>query len=372
MGVAGDVLVFIDSGDNLVAMAWDEDQLQPVGEPIVVPDVPVGMSTAVLAGDGTLAMTIRADSYRLVIMDDRGTVEREIAQESIEELIPRFSPSGRYAALGGGPFGGAEELWLYDLQTNLLSQLGIGFAPHVVEWTPDGRRVLAGTGWGPDRGPRIPGLFSRAADASDEPSQFYEFTGRAAAGAAYAPDGGALAITENIGPDPSLRLYDIVIAGLAGDSTVTPFAAGESNELGARFSPDGRWLAYASDESGRYEVYVRPYPGPGARVQVSALSGGGQPVWSSDSRRLFYRTDRAMMAAELSVEADGGLSVGGRERLFEGDFFGGPDSPVATYDVHPDGRRFLMARAEESGSGQIVVWTSWLGEIRAQLGLEDR
>jgi serine/threonine-protein kinase len=370
VGLAGDVFVFIDAGDDLMAIQWDEEELRPVGEPIAVPGVPLGMSTAVLARDGTLAMPIRADSYRPVLIDDRGAVEREIADESIEWFFPRFSPDGRYAAIGGGPFGGADELWLYDLQTELLTQLGIGFRPALVEWTPEGSRVVAGTGRAPNR-TDMPGLFSRAADASDEPSQLYEFTGRVAAGAAYAPDGGALAITENVGPDPSVRLHDIVIAGLDGDSAVTPFAAGESNEVGARFSPDGRWLAYASDESGRYQVYVRPYPGPGARVQVSAF-GGGQPVWSSDGRRLFYRTDRAMMAADLSTDVDGGLRVNGRERLFEGDFFGGPDSPVATYDVHPDGTLFLMARAEESGSGQIVVWTSWLGEIRAQLGLVER
>ena len=116
---------------------------------------------------------------------------------------------------------------------------------------------------------------------------------------------------------------------------------------------------------------VRPVQGSGARVQVSDR-GGGQPVWSADGKRLFYRTGPAMMAADVAVAAKGGaLSVSQREKLFEGAFFGDQIMPAA-YDVAPDGRHFLMARALGEGAGEIVVMTGWLERLKAQMAARQK
>jgi WD40 repeat protein len=366
VGVADGVLLFIDRGQNLMAVGWDDRARRTVGRPIPVPGVPEGMDIATLAPDGTLAMTIRSDEYELLLVDDRGNVERSIVADPVEEIFPRFSPTGRTLALGGGPIRDRRELWTFDLQTGLLSQLGVGLDPHLVEWTPDGERILAAAGSTNFRTDRER-IWWRAANASDEPGVMLELPGRWIIGAATSPDGRFLAVTENVGPDPSVDRFDIVVFAMEDDTLGTPFAAGETDELAPRFSPDGRWLAYASDESGRFQVYVRPFPGPGGRIQISA-DGGGQPVWSPDGRRLFYRTDQAMMVAELEFDAGGGMTVTARDRLFEGDFFGGPGSTKATYDVHPDGRRFVLARALGGRSGQIVIWTDWIGELKDRLG----
>ena len=137
--------------------------------------------------------------------------------------------------------------------------------------------------------------------------------------------------------------------------------------MAPRFSANGQWLAYASNQSGRYQVYVRPFPGLYPEVPISVL-GGGQPVWSADGSRLFYRTEEAMWVADLTFDSVAEtVSVSSRVRLFGGAFFGGPASPRATYDVHPDGRRFLLAREAGGGGAAIVVWQDWLAELKERL-----
>jgi serine/threonine-protein kinase len=394
VGVARGVLLYALESGAVMRAGWDAQRRRSIGDPVAVPDIPAGTSAAVLAEDGTLAMVVSARTFSTVLVDDRGAEESILPAESIDQFFPRFAPGGHRAAVSAN-YRGTRELWLYDVDAHALTQLGIGFDPQLVDWTPDGRRVVAGGGAtaGGGRGHRermgrggrgAPAdtdatvvdargvsnvtalgsggaVWARAADASDQPSVFLQLAGHRVAGVALSPDRRSVAITENTAARGEAARYNILIARADGDTTVVPFAVGDANELAPRFSPDGKWIAYASDESGHYEVYVRPYPGPGARVQVSE-NGGGQPVWAPDGRRVFYRADRAMMTADLTI-AGNTLSVARRARMFEGDYFGTVESPVANYDVAADGRHFLMARAANSGGGSIVVWANWLQEL---------
>jgi Tol biopolymer transport system component len=121
-----------------------------------------------------------------------------------------------------------------------------------------------------------------------------------------------------------------------------------------RFSPDGRWVAYTSNDGGRTEVFVRPFPGPGGRTQISA-DGGADPVWAPDGRRLFYLNGTELTAATLGTERD--LRVLSRDKLFAADVSAG--SIHANFDVARDGRHFLMLRS--SGSGvDLAVTLNWL------------
>lgn len=141
--------------------------------------------------------------------------------------------------------------------------------------------------------------------------------------------------------------------------------SGGANEYAPRFSPDGHWLAYTSDESGRPEVYVRPFPGSGQRVQIST-GGGNEAVWSGDSRHVFYRSGSAFMVADVAPSG-GALSVASRRKLFEGNYYGAdPTALSASYDVSPDGHSFLVGRAIGDSADEIVVWTGWLGELEGQ------
>ncbi len=141
-----------------------------------------------------------------------------------------------------------------------------------------------------------------------------------------------------------------------------PVAPPAHNFRQPRLSPDGRWLAYDSDESGRLEVYVQPYPGPGGKWLIST-EGGTQPVWNPNGRQLFYRNGDKMMAVEITMQP--GFAAGKPRVLFEGQY--GPS--VATfpnYDVTPDGQRFLMLKAAEAEQAptQINVVLNWFEELR--------
>jgi serine/threonine-protein kinase len=373
VGVADGVLLYIDAAGTLMAMAWDDDGLRPRGAPIPVPGVPTGMAYGALAPDGTLAMVVGTDAYEVLLVDDRGNPLLTLSEERTPRAFPRFSPDGLRIAVATqfvetgemAQLGGPGELWTYDIEADLLSQLAMGIEPRAVAWTSDSERVLATIGF--DR-QNLGEIWSRPADASDEASVLAAISGLEIWGLDLSPDGRVAALASTVSLDPYNPVFDIVIAGLEGDTPVEPFAAGEASEVAPRFSPNGRWLAYASNETDRYQVYVRPFPGPGPRIQISN-SGGGQPVWSANGDRLFYRTERAIMVADIAVDGSGeSLSVTAREQLFEGDFFGTPAFSTATYDVHPDGQRFVLARAVSGSGTEIVLWMDWLQEVKERLG----
>jgi Tol biopolymer transport system component len=134
---------------------------------------------------------------------------------------------------------------------------------------------------------------------------------------------------------------DIVAQSLSGDRKRTPLAATQSIEDMGRVSPDGKWLAYVTNASGINEVVVQPYPGPGARVQVSN-HGGEEPVWSPTESKLYYRDEQNLMA--VSFRASPGFEVTGRQTLFP-DVFLRRTLPHANYDVAPDGKSCLFLKS---------------------------
>ena len=142
----------------------------------------------------------------------------------------------------------------------------------------------------------------------------------------------------------------------------TPF-----NEGAASFSPDGHWLAYLSNESGRPEIYVQPYPGPGGKWQIST-DGGTEPLWNRNGRELFYRSGNRMMAVQVSTQPT--FSAGKPAMLFEKEYAASqfPATGIA-YDVSPDGQRFLMVKEIEQSSSatQINVVLNWFEELKRRV-----
>ena len=134
------------------------------------------------------------------------------------------------------------------------------------------------------------------------------------------------------------------------------------SQTGARFSPDGRFLAYSSDETGRHEVYVAAYP-PGRKWPVSG-DGGTAPRWRADGRELFYRSGARMMAVD--VDTSSGFRAGTPKVLFERNLFGGSEEP---YDVAPDGKRFLMLKpaATTSSRSELHIVVNWIEELKRLL-----
>jgi Tol biopolymer transport system component len=195
---------------------------------------------------------------------------------------------------------------------------------------------------------------------------------------AWSPDGQVLAfVAQQLEPDH----YDILTLPRAGNRQPTTVMRSRFNESHPDFSPDGRWLAYASDESGRSEIYVQPYPGPGARVLIST-DGGTAPAWARNGQQLFYlapalseqhavaprrpesKAGVRMMA--VSVTHGTQLTAGRPRMLFESTTLS-PGAPIRNYDVTSDGR-FLAVQPHAERSpikpAQIVLVQNWQEELK--------
>jgi serine/threonine-protein kinase len=245
-------------------------------------------------------------------------------------------------------------MWLYDPGRGTLTRLieVRGIIPWLT-WTPDGKRVtfssFAGGGWD---------LYWMSADGSGSPDRLAPGESLQWPGS-WSPDGQALAFSKT---DPTTG-SDIWVLNLKAQHKLQPFLQTPTNESGALFSSDGRWLAYQSDETGRWEVYVRPFPGPGGKVQIST-EGGVEPVWARNGRELFYRNGDKMMAT--AIETKPTFTATKPKLLFERHYETSPQSFLANYDVSPDGQRFLMIKAseQESAATQLNVVLNWSDELR--------
>ena len=147
------------------------------------------------------------------------------------------------------------------------------------------------------------------------------------------------------------------------DRKAQPFIRTPFNESAPQFSHDGRLVAYYSDESGRSEIYVQPYPGPGGKWQIST-DGGTEPVWNPNGRELFYRSGDKMMAVDISTQPS--FAAGKPHMLFEGSYAPTPLT-FPNYDVSADGQRFLMlkpAGQAQAAATHINVVLNWFEELK--------
>jgi Tol biopolymer transport system component len=194
-------------------------------------------------------------------------------------------------------------------------------------------------------------LYRKAADGSDEELALTSMATNPIAGS-LSKDGKWLAYHD--GDFATAMGADIWIVSMEGDKNPEVFLRTQASESDPQFSPDGHWLAYVSNESGRNEIYVRPFPGPGQKIPIST-NGGAVPQWSSDGSELYYREGTKMMAVPTSMNR--GFTVGKPYVLF--------DKRGASPSVSPDGQRFLMVlpTAEEQPLTQINVVTRWAEEL---------
>jgi len=166
----------------------------------------------------------------------------------------------------------------------------------------------------------------------------------------FSPDGSILAITQ---VNDQSTGHDILLVDMEKGFEVRPFLQTPGYESHPSFSPDGNWIAYSSEESGQREVYMRPYPGPGAVIPLS-IGGGTEPVWSEDGGRVFYRDISGHRIMVVSVGHGAPLHIARPELVIEGEYGAGADW-ARTYDVWPDGSRFLL----EDDSGMLELSTQF-------------
>jgi serine/threonine-protein kinase len=231
--------------------------------------------------------------------------------------------------------------------TRLTSERTVGNAFPV--WTPDGTRVVF----------RTPtGMHWVAADGSSYPQAIAGSTSVGDVPSSVSPDGDTLAFIRQSAETSG----DVYVLSLRGASQPRPVVKTPAYDGGPKFSPDGHWMAYVSDESGQMQVYVRHFPGPDRRWQVSTR-GGTQPLWNPNGREIFYRNGDKMMAVELSIGAD--LTLSQPRQLFEQRYVF-QNISLANYDVSLDGQRFLMIK-DEAGSGRLNVVLNWFEELKQRV-----
>ena len=268
-----------------------------------------------------------------------------------------LSRDGGRLAIGTGRSGGGLAIWVKQLDRGAFTRLTFGGRDRRPAWSPDGRLVAF---------VRDTASSSYAAvipaDGSG-PVRTLVRLERQIQEVSWSPDGRwVLVRTDNTNAGGG----DIIAVRAATDTTGSPVAATSFMEFNPALSPNGRWLAHASDESGRNEVYVRPFPGPGGRWQVST-GGGFQPVWSRDGRELFFLTlDGLMMAARLR---DGpAFTVADVHPLFDASGFV-LDAFHQAFDITPDGRHFLFlspTRAAAAEQPRLVEVENWFSDVQAR------
>ena len=360
-------LVYAQAG-QLLAVPFDIGRLQVSGDPVpLVEDVPNEEFS--VSGDGTLVYPSglpAGDPETELLWVDRHGAARPLTDKPGRYSESRLSPDGRRLVFSILRQGFDYDIWVLELARGTVTRLTFGEGNESVPiWTPDGTRVTFSSG----RSGRW-NSFSVPADGSGEAVQLTESQFITTA-ASWSPDGKVLAV-QQLRPGTGMDI-GVLRPEEGGEPDIfigTPF-----NEGQPIFSPDGRWLAYTSDESGQEEVYVRAFPGPGGKWQIST-EGGGNPLWARNGRELFYRNGEKVMVAGVSTDAE--FSPSAPALLFEQPFVlrAFHVQELLNYDVTPDGREFVMIRPVEGDEGESVpptelhVVLNWFEELKARVPTE--
>jgi eukaryotic-like serine/threonine-protein kinase len=353
-------MVYAQSG-SLMAVPFDPQRLTATGAAVpvvegVLQSLSSGAAQYSFSSTGSLVYIsggVQSAQNRLVWVSRNGA-EQALAAPAHAYVFPRLSPDGRRVAVAIQEQD--SQLWLYDLSRETLTRFTfVGSTNQNANWTPDGKRIVFLSN---REGPL--NSFWQLADGSGGLERLTTSV-YANVPMSWSPDGQLLTFIE-VNPTTGLDIWVMRMS----DRKAQPFLRTPFNESAPRFSPDGRWLAYISDESGRFEIYVQPYPGPGGKWQIST-EGGREPAWNPNGRELFYRSGNKMMAVDIATLPS--FAAGKPRVLFEGPYM---PTPLTTtnYDVSPDGQRFLMIKPTEQAQAaptQINVVLNWFEELKRRV-----
>jgi len=347
----------------LVAQSFDEARATVVGESIPVAQA-VGendgaqRSAFSVSATGVLAHRAGAAGRRQLVWVDR-TGKMLGAVGSPDEAVPAnlaLAPDGQRVAVNRTVQGNLD-VWLIDLARSIASRFTFDATPDTRPvWSPDGRQVVfLSTRSGPGD------LFAKSASgAGDEQPLLVSPQIKAALD--WSPDGRVLLYSAQ---DPKTA-SDLWVLPMTGERKPFPVVQTSFDEIEGQFSPDAQWLAYASNESGRYEIYIQPFPEPGGKWQIST-AGGSQPRWRRDGRELFYvASDGRLMAVPVRVAPNSrAVDVGAPVALFPTRLAGGANiaqaGPLARaqYVVAADGRFLMIVAGDEAVTSPITIVQNW-------------
>ena len=359
--VPGGYVVYAQSG-ALLAVPFDLAHLKVTGSPVPILDGVMtnpanGVAEFTLSRDGTLAYIpgSGAEIGRKVMLVNADGTSKVLTQNEggYEDLD--LSPDGKRLALTvEGP---TWNIWIYDISRSTLTRFTFENDNRDPYWTPDGKRVV----YTSFRDGKY-GLYWKPADGSAPEEQLVSSANWVCA-SSFSPDGKELAYFESTPANG----YDIRILPLAGERKPRPFLSTHFNEFFSEFSPDGHWLAYESDETGRSEIYVQQYPGPGGKWQISN-EGGNRPVWAHDGRTLFYQNGNKLMRVPIDTKA--GFAAGTAQQMFQTDFLASGHD----FDVMPDGKQFVFIKEMQPARAatQINVVLNWFEELKQRMNAANK
>jgi Tol biopolymer transport system component len=345
---------------SLMAIPFDAKRVEVSGRPVRVAD-DVNFDTGVWRGtftvseNGVLAYQIAQEGGggRLTWLDFSGRKLATIGEKS-SAYSPELSPDGRRASVVMGDPN--NDVWVHELsrgvQTRLTTDIQAQVAP---VWSPDGSEIVFIQGLREGRQEFV--VSTVAADGAGKLKDLYQSKERLEV-SDWSRDGRYLLMDRgNIGAT------DLWVFPVSDPEKAFPLVQSPFLEHGGQFSPDGRWVAYVSQHSGRDEVYVTSFPGGGTRWQVSG-SGGTQPRWRGDGRELFFVSANGDMTAAAVDGTGARFEVKDVRSLFRVNMFAGPRFGLYGYDVSPDGKRLLVNDAGEANVPRVALVTNWTAGLK--------
>ncbi len=355
LAVIGRTLIYIQVDGAVMAVNLDRSGRKAEGKAIPVLD-PVSVvagnngNSSIFVSHGGALVTAKGGTRSQLAWISRDGSFKPVTKEARSYASPRLSPDGRRIALAVGD-GDQSDIWIYDMDTETLSRLSSIKAATSPSWSPDGSKVFF-VGLGDKQ--RF-AIWSQQADGGSPAEKIID--SKLTTDVKVAPDGQSVLYTVY-----NNNSWDLIRARLDSPSVGVTYMGTPADEVGPGFSPDGRWVAFASNESGRDEIYVRSYPNPSARVQISA-GGGTEPVWSRDGTVLFYRSGATRLSVKLSTAPI--VRVMSRDTVMT-QTTSLINNPLTTaYDIGRDGR--YLGLVSNKDDYQLVVVPNWRAELEQRL-----
>jgi len=352
-------LVYVTADGTLMAAPFDEDAMALSGEAMALVQgvgvVGIGVVDLTVSETGTLMYTTGNPNplAELVWVTREGTAAEIDPGSTGDFAAPRVSPDGSRLAITVSE-ANEQQIWIKQLDRGPLAKLTFEASNFRAAWTPNGQWVAFVSDRGVNRD-----LYMRRADGTGQPEvlldreeQIWEVN--------YSRDGQWIVYRAET---PSSSIYAMRVDA---DSVQVPLVETNFNERMPRLSPDGRWLAYMSDESGTFEVYVRSFPNVSEGQWLVSTNGGIEPVWAHSGRELFYKSGSDLMSAEVLSGTT--FVLGERRALFSVEGFRFATNRQM-YDVTPDDQRFVMIRNLDSDeAGELIVVENFFEELKAKVG----
>jgi Tol biopolymer transport system component len=357
---AGSGAIYLPTGhivyglnNNISAIRFDLDRLEVVGGSVtILENVQQGAisnsGTGVYIGLPPALKGAAAPGRTLVWVDHKGIEEQLSAQPNMYRF-PKISPDGTQIALSMAA-SGSRDIWVWDLVRKTLTRLTFEGKENITPiWTPDGKRIAF---WSSAREKNVAGIFWKAADGTGQDELLSTFKDRSFFPYCLSSDGKYLIGAET----PDLQRFDIGMISMEGEHARKILLNQDYQELQPKISPDARWIAYASNESHKMEIYVRSFPDVTKGRWLVSTSGGDSPLWSPDGRELFYLNGDAVMAVSVKTEPSF-VSVGTPTILFKGTYIAAYPDNGTPWDISPKDRRFLMIKPLQSTAAASAAGT---------------